>query len=251
MAIQQLLATNKLSAELLSTHKNWGISSFLDFDRMSDDLFLLFIKSSEEHVVHYIDENVAVLYKPDTYDVVGIQIDNFEAEFSKVYFSKDKEWKFANKGEKGRVSWILSLYFDESQKGLCVLLEKEDVFSNIRTIIDICYPLKTEFRQNRKPNKSLKYFFDKTSGHTNVKTGFTSKLLVSISFMLVLFVVVLPLFSSDVLFAPTSGLEGGAGGNSTFLEGIAGSNGGSSIGFLIALPILLVLYAILISKKKK
>lgn len=242
MAIQQLLETNKLSTEFLSTHRaNWEISSFLDFDQIMDDLFLLFIDTKEEHIVHYIDDNVAVLYKPYTYDIIGIQIDSFQSEFSKTYNSKENEWKFINKGENKDTDWVLSLYFDETRKGLCVLLEKENRISGKQSIVNLCYPTKVAFRSTRTPVNLSKKIFNVLWKRSEVRVAS------SIAILILLFIIIS--FSPSAFFVFGENLVGSAGGvdggKDTMDKGLI-----FLIVILVLPPVLLILYKIINNKKK-
>ncbi|MCS6909089.1 MAG: hypothetical protein NZM11_00745 [Anaerolineales bacterium] len=66
------------------------------YDRHLDTLFVLFTDPREEHVVHYVDDKVAVLYNPDTLEVIGFQIESFERRF--LGDERTKRWRFSETG---------------------------------------------------------------------------------------------------------------------------------------------------------
>jgi hypothetical protein len=67
-----------LLATLAHDHR---LRAYVSYDRDFDALMLLFVPLETEHIVHYLDDQVALLYQPETLEIVGLQIEDFERRF--------------------------------------------------------------------------------------------------------------------------------------------------------------------------
>jgi hypothetical protein len=88
------LRTGKLTE--LARKRQLNISIF--YDKAFDALMLLFIPNDQETVVHYTDGDVALLYLPDTLEIVGLQIEDFESKFLQVHESVRRVWRLSESG---------------------------------------------------------------------------------------------------------------------------------------------------------
>ena len=63
------------------------------FDPDVDALMILFDDPKKITVAHFIDDHVALLYDPETYEVVGVQVEAFQKSFLHEYDSVARAWK--------------------------------------------------------------------------------------------------------------------------------------------------------------
>lgn len=83
------LKANKL-ATIVRDHGQ-GRSRYDNFD---DTLIVLFVDPNEETVARYVDQNVALLYEPDTLEIVGFQIEGFNRSYAKAAAAERRERRF-------------------------------------------------------------------------------------------------------------------------------------------------------------
>ncbi len=89
---------------------------FFNFDDETDVLMLLLVPPETETIVHYIDENVALLYKPEDKEIVGIQIEGFVSNFVNKHNSIAQAWKLSCAGIELENAWDLHLIASKTQK---------------------------------------------------------------------------------------------------------------------------------------
>ncbi len=65
---------------------------FMHYDDLSDAIMFMFVSPETKTTVHYIDENVALLYNPDNNEVVGIQVEDFQTSFVDEYTNVKTAW---------------------------------------------------------------------------------------------------------------------------------------------------------------
>jgi hypothetical protein len=65
------------------------------FNKYVDIFTLLIVPPDTPKIVHYLDEHVALLYEPDTMQVIGLRIESFECSFLPKYASLKKAWKLS------------------------------------------------------------------------------------------------------------------------------------------------------------
>jgi hypothetical protein len=77
------------------THPD-GIA-YLRYDDSFDALTLMLVAPSDscETVVHYVDSHIGLLYDPETFEVVGFQIEAFEKSFVPQHANVGKVWKLS------------------------------------------------------------------------------------------------------------------------------------------------------------
>jgi len=66
--------------------------SNLWFDNVLDTLMILLVDPATETIVHYIDDQVALLYDPKSNEVVGVQIESFKT-FAQAHLEVEKAWR--------------------------------------------------------------------------------------------------------------------------------------------------------------
>lgn len=91
--IERLIPTNKLQTEYLKNFPKFQPPLFVRYDKRFDALLILLVPPEIETVVHYIDEHVGLLYRPDDFEIVGIQVEAFERSFLPNHATADKAWR--------------------------------------------------------------------------------------------------------------------------------------------------------------
>jgi len=115
MIFESFVKSKNLKTNYLASVKGQGNLHFL-YDNVADELMLMMASPETETIVHYVDSNVGLLFKPDDLEIVGIQIEGFSRSFIKKYACLEKAWKLSaceeinmkNIGE-------FSIYGDEKQ----------------------------------------------------------------------------------------------------------------------------------------
>jgi hypothetical protein len=72
----------------------------LKFDRLFDALIVLFVVDDQEIVAHYVDDHVALLYLPESLEIVGLQIEDFEHSFLPAHEQLRRVWRLSETGVK-------------------------------------------------------------------------------------------------------------------------------------------------------
>ena len=95
-AIERLKRTNDLKVSLLQNMAagNQHVINMY-YDSLADTLIFLFVSRDTPTIVHYIDEHVALLYQPGNNEVVGVQVEDFQASFVNEYVNVQKVWKLS------------------------------------------------------------------------------------------------------------------------------------------------------------
>ena len=88
---------------------------FFHYEEETDVFMLLLADPATETVVHYVDENVAILYIPDSYEIVGLQIEDFVNQFMPKFNSLQKAWKLSDLGIRPGNLWDLTLVVEEQK----------------------------------------------------------------------------------------------------------------------------------------
>lgn len=88
---------------------------FFHYDDEMDVFMLLLADPNTETVVHYVDEHVAILYIPDTHEIVGLQIEDFVSQFMPKYISLQRAWKLSDAGIRRDNLWDLTLAVEEQK----------------------------------------------------------------------------------------------------------------------------------------
>ena len=59
------------------------------YNEQVDSFTLLIVSQKIKKIVHYIDEHVALLYDPETKEIVGVRIESFQKGFLPKYAQVD------------------------------------------------------------------------------------------------------------------------------------------------------------------
>lgn len=110
--IKRLVDTNQLKTSYLSNIQRKS-SPFFHYDNQSDTLMLLFISPENETIVHYVDRHVAILYTPENYEIVGLQIEDFQSDFMPMYSDLQKAWSLSDFIVNNENVWDLTLIIEE------------------------------------------------------------------------------------------------------------------------------------------
>lgn len=93
--LEHLTFTNELKTDLLNElAKSGGVKLQVVYDKAFDSITIRFVPD-KVGVVHYIDNDVALLYEPDNKQIVGMQIDDFATDFLPRHAALQKVWKLS------------------------------------------------------------------------------------------------------------------------------------------------------------
>ncbi len=94
--IKRLVETTELQTAFFEELGESGqVPILFRYDDKFDALMFLFVSPDTETVAHYVDEHVALLYEPDSKQVVGMQIEDFEHSFVPRHESVRREWRLS------------------------------------------------------------------------------------------------------------------------------------------------------------
>lgn len=115
--IERLITTSQLQTNLLKElAKERKHQGFIDYDKDLDLLMVMVVHPDKEIVVHYIDgeDHVALLYQADTFEVVGLQIEDFETGFIPKYAAVENIWRLSDRIKFNNL-WDLTLEIKQIQ----------------------------------------------------------------------------------------------------------------------------------------
>lgn len=99
--IKQLVSTENLRTTLIENLAKEGRQSvFVKYDSAFDALIVLVVSPEFETIVHYVNDHVALLYLPDTHEIVGLQIEDFEHSFVPQHEAVSRLWRLRDAGIK-------------------------------------------------------------------------------------------------------------------------------------------------------
>ncbi len=97
--IKPLISTSELKTTLLASLIRQGQRPlFVHYDSEFDALMLLVVPPETETVVHYVDDHIALLYQPDTLEIVGMQVEDFEHSFLPAHENVQRVWRLSDTG---------------------------------------------------------------------------------------------------------------------------------------------------------
>lgn len=117
--IKRLMNSSELKTSYLEELPKRNTLNF-HYDDLSDTLMFLFVSPEQETIVHYLDRNVALLYRPDDNEIVGLQIEDFENEFVPTFSELKKVWCLSDFGFNDKNVWDLTIAA-EKQKMIVAL----------------------------------------------------------------------------------------------------------------------------------
>ena len=113
--IERLVETSELKFDQFIRLIDEGFqSAHLFYDTEFDALMVLFVPPEIETVVHYTsDKNIAYLYRPDTMEVVGIQVEAFRKSFVPKHAALRAQWELAERTKPvSDYGDVLNMYFE-------------------------------------------------------------------------------------------------------------------------------------------
>lgn len=95
--LKPLIQTDQLKTNLLSRFaKNGHNQIFVNYDDDFDALMILIVSPDTETVVHYLDDQVALLYEYETREIVGLQVEAFEKIFVPAHSAVERAWRLSD-----------------------------------------------------------------------------------------------------------------------------------------------------------
>jgi hypothetical protein len=94
--IQRLVNIDQLKTTHLLQAKAGQLSHYFHYDDVFDAVTILTVPPETETVVHYVDDQVALLYMPDTLEIVGLQIEDFEHSFLPRHDRVRRVWRLSD-----------------------------------------------------------------------------------------------------------------------------------------------------------
>lgn len=92
--IKALVPVSQLKTDYLTqVIKDRSQVPLIDYDAFMDTLMLLFVSTQVETVVHHLDKHVALLVRPETQEIVGLQIEDFEHSFIPEHEDVRRVWR--------------------------------------------------------------------------------------------------------------------------------------------------------------
>src|SRR5713101_7583839 len=91
--VKELVQMKSLRSNLLSKHKKHGGFVYIRYDNIFDAFFFMIVPPTVETVVHYVDENVGLLYEAKSKEVVGVQIEAFAKSFLQKHSELLRAWQ--------------------------------------------------------------------------------------------------------------------------------------------------------------
>lgn len=114
--IKRLVETSQLNTKQWMNNIVEGKQKSVFYYNPEVDAFtLLFDDPAKPRVVHYIDEHVALLYEPDTLEIVGVRVEAFERAFLPQYARLEKTWNLKDKQVKLTDLWDLTITVQMNQ----------------------------------------------------------------------------------------------------------------------------------------
>jgi len=94
--IERLINTDDLKTSRLIRNLEREQGKFMYYDPVSDILLLTIVPPTTESVVHYLDDHVALLYEPESLEVVGFQVEAFEHSFMPEHETLRAVWRLSD-----------------------------------------------------------------------------------------------------------------------------------------------------------
>jgi len=111
-AQKPLIETSSLRTKTLGEKAKNKEMPIVRYDREFDSFMLLFVPPMTETVVHYVDDHVALLYEPESREIVGLQIEDFVRSFLPNHASLQKIWRLSEAmGSKEKVKDLGDMIF--------------------------------------------------------------------------------------------------------------------------------------------
>lgn len=95
--IRPLIRSDQLKTRYLAKSKKPQIT--VKYDKNFDALLILFASDEEEFVAHYVDDRIALLYRSDNMEIIGLQIEDFQLDFLPAHENVARLWQLRGTGE--------------------------------------------------------------------------------------------------------------------------------------------------------
>jgi hypothetical protein len=100
LELEPLISISELKTNIIEEHMNSKKFPSVSYDNVLDALILLFVQDTEM-AVHYInDDYVALLYDPESLEIIGLQIENFEYSFLPDHDEVERVWRLSDVDKK-------------------------------------------------------------------------------------------------------------------------------------------------------
>jgi len=97
-AIERLIETKELKTnwwfDLVASKR---VRPHYYYNEIVDSFTLLFVDPNTPKIVHYIDDYVALLYHPDSKEIIGIRVESFVRGFLPLYSVLEEAWRLRGK----------------------------------------------------------------------------------------------------------------------------------------------------------
>jgi len=101
-----IIKTNELKTNLLKRDPK-----DVKYDKDFDALRIYFEDSVKRFVVHYLDDYVAVLFSPETKEIIGIQVEAFDKVFIRKHSDLESAWILSKNCEEHNLENIGDMMF--------------------------------------------------------------------------------------------------------------------------------------------
>lgn len=96
--IDRLVETNELKTTVWKEQiANPRVRPYFLYNDLVDALTLLVVDPIRPKITHYIDDYVALLYDPDSLEIIGVRVEAFERGFLPSYVGLQKVWRLCDK----------------------------------------------------------------------------------------------------------------------------------------------------------
>ena len=94
--LPRLVDVKELKTNLWKQAAASKIAPSFYFDPKVDAVMLLIVEKKTPKIVLYIDEHVALLYQPESKEIIGLRIENFQKSFLPKYAELQQNWKLSS-----------------------------------------------------------------------------------------------------------------------------------------------------------
>ncbi len=100
--IEHLVATDQLKTGLLMSIEKGqqARQQYYTYEPVFDAFIMLVVPPETDTVAHYVDDQVALLYRADDYEIVGIQVEAFQKRFVPKHANVERVWRLSDSGTK-------------------------------------------------------------------------------------------------------------------------------------------------------
>ncbi len=96
LTLERLVQTSELKTTIWKRSADKSSRPLFAYNNRVDTITLLVTGQREPTIAHYIDDHVALLYQPDTLEVIGVRVEAFKRSFLPMYARLEKAWKLSD-----------------------------------------------------------------------------------------------------------------------------------------------------------